>query len=176
MDFITDWFLRWWLRTGRYFWSKLRRRLFERRYMNITLPEVNSLGEIEAALKQVTWTKDGPLHLFDSISYPQATWGKKKDDCDGFASLAAELLHRLNRDYRPLLLTALMHPVQASHTVCVFSNNTGKFGVFDNASLHAEEYEAYEAVMLRISAGCQRIVCWDVRKPDTFELVEFHKA
>jgi len=87
MNFIIDRFLIWWLHSGRYRWSWLRRRLFERRYLTMVLPEASSLEEIEASLRQITWTMDGPLHLFDCISYPQATWAKKKDDCDGFASV-----------------------------------------------------------------------------------------
>ncbi len=61
---------------------------------------------------------DGPLHLFDCINYPQVTWTKKKDDCDGFAILAAELLHRWNLN--PVLVTTMVRPVRASYTVCVF--------------------------------------------------------
>ena len=98
MNAIIDFFLKWWLRTGRYGWSRLRRSLFERRYLDTALPPVNSLKDIEAALRQVTWTMDGPLHLYDCISYPQTTWVNKKDDCDGFASLASELLHHWNPD------------------------------------------------------------------------------
>ncbi len=86
MSSVLDWFLVWWLRSGRYGWSKLRRKVFERRYLSTTLPTTSSLEEIETCLKDVRWTMDGPLHLFDCISYPQTTWAKKKDDCDGFAS------------------------------------------------------------------------------------------
>lgn len=68
---MIDFPLVWWLRTGRYGWSRLRRRLFERRYLDFPLSAANSLAEIEVALRQVTWTKDGPLHLYDCISYPQ---------------------------------------------------------------------------------------------------------
>jgi hypothetical protein len=41
-----DAFLRWWLRSGRYGWSRLRRRLFERKYLKVALPEAASLEEI----------------------------------------------------------------------------------------------------------------------------------
>jgi len=54
MNAIIDWFLIWWLRGGRYSWSRFRRRLFERRYLSTALPTVHSLEEIEACLKQVT--------------------------------------------------------------------------------------------------------------------------
>ena len=74
MSSIIDWFLTWWLRSGRYGWSKMHRRLFERRYLTTVLLVVGSVEEIESCLRQVKWTMDGPLHLFDCISYPQVTW------------------------------------------------------------------------------------------------------
>lgn len=86
---LVDSFLVWWLKDSRYKWSLLHRKLCEQRYLATALPSVSSLQEIERCLKDVTWTMDGPLHLFDCLSYPQATWAKKKDDCDGFAVLAA---------------------------------------------------------------------------------------
>jgi hypothetical protein len=175
MDSIMDFFLTWWLRTGRYGWSRLRRRLCERRYLATALPTVNSLKDIEAALRQVTWTMDGPLHLYDCISYPQTTWAKKKDDCDGFASLAAELLYRLKPDYKPVLLTAILHPVQSSHTVCVFTAPHGDLCFFDNDLLQRANYRSYDEVAAKISQQAKRLVCWDVRNPFTLELLEFRK-
>lgn len=172
---IIDGFLVWWLRSGRYRWSWLRRRLFERRYLTTALPEVSSLEEIESCLKQITWTMDGPLHLFDCISYPQVTWAKKKDDCDGFASLAAELLHRWNTDSNPVLVTVMLRPVRSSHTVCVFTTPQGSLGIFDNDSLQYENYQTYEEVVASISQHAQRLVCCDVRSPVTLEMLEFHR-
>ena len=78
MQRIIDCFLVWWLRSGRYRWAWFRRRLFERRYLTTVLPTVNSLEDIQAVLAQVTWRMDGPLHLFDCISYPQVTWAKRR--------------------------------------------------------------------------------------------------
>lgn len=170
-----DFFLTWWLRTGRYGWSRLRRRLCERRYLTTALPAVNSLTDIEAALRQVTWTMDGPLHLYDCISYPQTTWAKKKDDCDGFASLAAELLYRLKPDYKPALLTAILRPVRDSHTVCVFTAPHSDLCFFDNDLLQRSNYRSYDEIAAKISQQAKRLVCWDVRNPFTLELLEFHK-
>ena len=120
MSTIIDWFLTWWLRSGRYGWSRIRRRMCEGKYLSTVLPEVSALSEIEECLSRVTWTMDGPLHLYDSISYPETVWARKKDDCDGFAILAATLLQRWNPDSKPVLLTAIIRPVGQSHTVCVF--------------------------------------------------------
>ncbi|UCH51861.1 MAG: hypothetical protein JSV54_03710 [Chloroflexota bacterium] len=170
-----DFFLKWWLRTGRCGWSRLRRWLCERRYLSIALPTVNSLTDIEDALRQVTWTMDGPLHLYDCISYPQTTWTKKQDDCDGFASLAAELLHRLNPDYNPVLLTAVLQPVQKSHTVCAFTAPHGSLFFFDNYLLRRTNCRSYDEIAAKISQQAKRLVCWDVRNPFTLELLEFHK-
>ena len=171
---IIDCFLIWWLRSGRYRWSWLRRRLFERRYLATVLPAVSSLEEIEACLKQVKWTMDGPLHLFDCISYPQVTWARKKDDCDGFASLAAELLRRWNPNCNPVLVTAMLRPVRASHTVCAFTTPQGNLWFFDNDSLRCDNYQTYDKIVAKISQHAQRLVCWDVRHPVTLEMLEFH--
>jgi len=175
MSAIIDFFLRWWLHTGRYGWSRLRRRLFERRYLATPLPAANSLKDIEAVLRQVTWTMDGPLHLYDCISYPQATWAKKKDDCDGFASLAAELLHRWDPDSNPVLLTAGLMPVRNSHTVCVFTAPHGGLCFFDNYLLRRGNYRSYDEVVAKISQQAKRLICWDVRNPFTLKLLKFHK-
>ena len=175
MNAIIKWFFIWWLRSGRYDWSKLRRRLFERRYLKRELPKANSLEEIEEYLKQVDWTKDGPLHLFDCISYPQTTWTTKKDDCDGFSVLAAELLNQWNASCNPVLITALLRPVQKSHTVCAFTSPGGGLWFFDNAFLSQEEYKTYKDIVLRISENTQRLVCWDVRNPESLDTLEFHK-
>lgn len=176
MKSIVDSFLIWWLRSGRYKWSWLRRRLFERRYLATRLPAASSLEEIEACLKQVKWTMDGPLHLFDCISYPQVTWVKKKDDCDGFASLAAELLRRWKPNCNPVLVTAMLRPLRASHTVCVFSAVQGGLCFFDNDSLRSEDYQTYSEVVARISQHAQRLVCWDVRNHVTLDMLEFHRS
>lgn len=175
MSSVIDWFLVWWLRIGRYKWSWLRRRLFERRYLTTALPVANSLEEIQLCLKEIEWAMDGPLHLFDCISYPQVTWSKKKDDCDGFSSLAAELLTRWKPTCKPVLVTALVRPVQASHTVCVFAAPEGGLWFFDNATLRNEGYATHEDVVLRISRPNHRLICWDVREPTSLDMVEFHR-
>ena len=108
MSAIIDWFLTWWLRSGRYGWSRLRRRMCEGKYLSTVLPEVSTLAEIAGCLKEVTWTMDGPLHLYDSISYPGTVWTRKKDDCDGFAILASALLRKWHPDSKPVLLTAII--------------------------------------------------------------------
>jgi hypothetical protein len=174
MAVIIDAFLVWWLRRGRYGWSKLRRKIFERGYLKTVLPAANSLEEIEAYLKQVKWTMDGPLHLFDSISYPQTVWAKKKDDCDGFATLACELLKRLDSSFSPVLVTAMMRPIRNSHTVCVFIYPDGNLGFFDNNMLR-NYYASYSQIVEIISRGSDKLICWDVRKHDTFNLIEFHQ-
>ena len=174
MSSVLDSFLIWWLHTGRYRWSWLRRRLFERRYLTTVLPAVNSPEEIAVCLRQVKWTMDGPLHFFDCISYPEVTWAKKKDDCDGFSSLAAELLRRWNPTCNPVLVTAMVRPVRASHTVCAFAAPQGDLCFFDNDSLRCENCQTYDEVVTSISPHAQKLVAWDVRNPVTLEMLEFH--
>jgi len=174
MSSVLDWFLVWWLRSGRYGWSKLRRKVFERRYLSTTLPTTSSPEEIETCLKDVRWTMDGPLHLFDCISYPQTTWAKKKDDCDGFSVLAAELLNRWNPNCNPVLVTALVRPVRYSHTVCAFTSPQGPLCYFDNDNLHYGNYKKHEDIVKTLIKEHQKLVCWDARNPFTFDMVEFN--
>ena len=174
MNTVIEWFLTWWLRSGRYSWSRLRRRLFEGKYLSTALPQVSSLAEIGANLAKVIWTMDGPLHLFDCISYPQTTWAKKKDDCDGFAILAAALLHQWDPDCKAVLLTVMVHPFQSSHTVCAFNNPNGTVSFFDNGRLRDENCQTYLDIAVKISAGSKKLICWDVRDPATFDRLEFH--
>jgi hypothetical protein len=175
MASIVDRFLVCWLKGGRYRWSKMRRWLCERGYLKNPLPTVISLEDIENRLKQVTWTMDGPLHLYDSISYPEVTWTKKKDDCDGFASLAAALLNQLDEGYAPALLTVMVRPLRRSHTVCAFKAPSGGLWFFDNASLRRVECQGYADIAGLISESVDRLVCWDVRDPATLEMIEFHR-
>lgn len=166
-------FFIWWLRRPRYRWSRLRRRLLEGRYRNAELPPVTSLEDIEARLKEVTWTGDGPLHLYDAISYPQTVWANKKDDCDGFAVLSAELLRRWSPSSHPVLITAIVRPAQRSHTVCAFRQGNGLW-FFDNDVLRRGDFPGYSDVVAEFTRGTTALVCWDVLKPETLETAEFH--
>ncbi len=172
---IADIFLVWWLRRGRYGWSWLHRRLFERKYLVAALPSVNSLEDIASRLKEVQWTMDGPLYMFDCISYPQATWMKKRDDCDGFAILAAHLLQQWRPDTTPVLITAMLHPVSNSHTVCGFYSQDGSLWYFDNSLMRQGNFSSYADIVSEIK-GTNRLVCWDVREPVRLGLIEFHKT
>ena len=172
---IIDRFFIWWLKKGRYRWSRLRRKLCETRYRNQSLPTVNSLKDIEGCLAKVTWTMDGPLHLFDSISYPQTVWSKKKDDCDGFAVLAATLLQRWQPSSGPVLLTAILRPIRSSHTVCCFNAPDGVLWFFDNSSLRQGDFQTYAEIAAQMK-GEARLVCWDVVAPHTLQTIEFHRA
>ena len=175
MSAITDWFLVWWLRGGRYRWSRLRRRLFEAKYLKISLPAATSLEAIKDRLADVTWTRDGPLHLWDAVSYPQTVWAKKKDDCDGFAVLAASLLQQWKADSRPVLLTAMVQPLQRSHTVCAFHSSEQELWYFDNDILREGNYHTYDEIADKVR-GDARLVCWDVVDPNTLEPNEFHRV
>ena len=139
------------------------------------LPAIDSLEDIEACLKQITWSGDGFWHLYDSISYPQTVWDKKKDDCDGFAILAAALLQRWNPDTSPVLITAIVRPIRKSHTVCIFKYRDG-LSFFDNSRLRSEDYSEYKDVVDEFTRKAERLICWDVVKPDTLKTLEFHRV
>jgi hypothetical protein len=172
MKSLIDLFLIWWLRGGRYRWSKMRRWLFERRYLGTALPAVNSLEDVAACLAQLTWTMDGFFHAYDAISYPQTVWRKKRDDCDGFAVLAAALLQNWQPESHPVLITAMLRPVSNSHTVCGFRSTGDVLCFFDNSQLRRVNAPSY-AEIVNLVKGRDRLVCWDVRNPDTFDLIEF---
>ncbi|KPJ66388.1 MAG: hypothetical protein AMJ43_08275 [Coxiella sp. DG_40] len=174
MASITDGFLTCWLRKGRYKWSRLRRKLCEAKYRDKELPVAGSLEDIEDYLSHVTWSMDGPLHLFDSISYPQTVWAKKKDDCDGFAILAATLLQRWRPGYRPVLITAMLQPMSRSHTVCGFHAPGGALWFFDNYSLRRGSFKSYAEIVVEVK-GENRLICWDVVEPSTLQTMEFHR-
>ncbi len=176
INWFVEHFLVWWLRSGRYGWSRLHRRLFERRYLSIPLPAVSSLEEIEACINQVQWTADSLWDLFDCISYPQVTWARKKDDCDGFACLSAALLKQVSPGFNPVLVTAMLRPVKESHTVCVFNVPEGGYYFFDNNSLRRENCPTYDEVVKKVSSRGEKLVCWDVRNPDTLDMIEFHQT
>jgi hypothetical protein len=172
---VTDNFMIWWLRRSRYIWSKMHRQLFERRYLSTVLPTVSSLEDIGLCLKQVRWTADRPLHLYDYISYPQTVWATKKDDCDGFAVLAAELLRRWDPVTNPVIITAMVSPVELSHTVCAFRQG-GNLMYFSNDELCSGNFQGYGDIIADLMKPDRRLVCWDVVKPDTLETLEFHVA
>lgn len=165
-----------WIRRLRYPWSRLRRAMFERGYLDEPLPEVDSVESIGAALRQVTWTADGPLHLYDAISYPQTTWRKKHDDCDGFATLAAALLRELNADTDPVLLTTVVLPLKKAHTVCAFRDESGTLRIFDNARLRPQSFDSYVEVARVVAQRGESAVCWDVVDPESLRVLEFHRG
>ena len=167
-----DLFLKFWLRRGRYPWSRLRR-LFERKHLSTPLPSAASVQDVTDTLAQVTWTMDGPLHLYDCISYPQTTWVKKRDDCDGFAVLAAALLREMDAGTSPVLITVMLSPAAKSHTVCVFKEGDA-YRFFDNSHLNDSTYTGYPDVVLEVAKRGDRVVCWDVLDPVGLRQLEYH--
>jgi hypothetical protein len=173
---LVDAFIVFWLKNLRYPWSRLRQRLFEGRYLKKELPAAESLPDIQDRLKKITWTKDGFFHLYDAISYPQTVWAKKKDDCDGFAVLAAELLQRLSPTFKPVLVTAAVRPVGKSHTVCVFKDGQ-KLAFFDNSRLRKGNYKSYSDIVEKFTSGSSvKLLGWDAVKPKSYEKLEFHRV
>jgi hypothetical protein len=172
---LVDAFVAFGMKNLRYPWSRLRRRLCEGRYLKKELPPVNSLTDVQDCLKDINWVQDGFFHLYDAISYPQTVWAKKKDDCDGFAILAAELIQRWEPSLNPVLVTAAVRPMSKSHTVCAFKDGE-KLAFFDNTRLRKGNYKEYGDIVAKISQRAERVVCWDAVKPDTLEALEFHRV
>jgi hypothetical protein len=171
---LQDKFFIWWLHGPRYGWSKFRRRLFEGGFLDKPLPEVNSLEDIQKYLKEVTWKRDLLPELFDCVSYPQRVWKRKKDDCDGFAVLAAELLKHWDPDTRPVMVTAMVAPMKNCHSVCVFRQGVD-LRYFDNSTLKPGLFVNYREIVDHFTPP-NRLICWDVVRPDTLEQLEFHEV
>jgi len=170
---LQDRFFIWWLNGPRYGWSKLRRRLFEGGFLSAQLPEVHSVEDILACLQKVDWKKDWIPQLFDCVSYPQRVWAKKADDCDGFAVLTAVLLKRYDPATAPVMVTAMVAPMDKSHSVCVFRQGS-ELKYFSNRDLNPGTFRSYDEVVADFTRPPNRLICWDVVKPDTLEQVEFH--
>ena len=172
---LEDKFFIWWLHGPRYGWSKLRRRLFEGGFLATQLPEVHSREDILACLQEVDWKKDWIPELFDCVSYPQRVWAKKKDDCDGFTVLTAELLKRWDPATEPVMVTAMVTPMKNSHSVCVFKQGGNLRYFSNNKYLKPGSFNSYDEIIADFTKS-NRLVCWDVVRPDTLEQVEFHLA
>jgi hypothetical protein len=169
---LQDKFFIWWLHGPRYGWSKLRRRLFEGGFLDKPLPEVNSLQDIQKYLSEVKWKRDLLPELFDCVSYPQRVWKRKKDDCDGFSVLAAELLKRWDPNTRPVMVTAMVTPMEHCHSVCVFRQGVD-LRYFDNKRLSPNLFVNYREIVDNFTPP-HRLICWDVVRLDTLEQLEFH--
>jgi hypothetical protein len=169
---LEDCFLRWWLHGPRYGWSKTRRFLFERGFLKTELPRVATLNDIQQSLRQVSWKQDGLAELFDCVSYPQRVWATKKDDCDGYAILAATLLKQLPTPTNPKLVTAMVTPLAQSHSVCAFEAGGG-YRYFSNGDLMPGVFTGYEAIVKDYTKA-YRLVAWDVVAPETLKELEYH--
>ena len=141
----------------------------------MSLPDVDSLEDITGCLEKVKWTMDGPLHLFDSISYPETVWYKKKDDCDGFAILASALLQKWNPVSMPLLITLMLRPMKKSHTVCAFRVSNEEYRYYDNYYLREGDFKSFSDIVEEVQKDYE-IICWDVVDPVTLETIEFHRG
>ena len=172
---LMDKFDIWWLRGPRYTWSRLRRSLFEGGFLKKPLPPVNDLEDVKACLKQVNWKRDLLPELFDCVSYPHRVWAKKKDDCDGFSVLAAELLSRCLPETNPVMVTAMVAPLKNSHSVCVFELD-GHFRYFNNKELKQELFQSYADIVADFTGPPNRLICWDVVSHCNLETLEFHIA
>ena len=171
---IQDKFFIWWLHGPRYGWSKLRRRLFESSYLAKPLPGVHSLADVLACLQKVAWKKDWMPQLFDCVSYPHRVWDKKTDDCDGFAILAAELLKQWEPATAPVMVTAMVAPMKNCHSVCVFKQGGDLRYFSNNKELNPGRFQDYSEIVADFTRPPNRLICWDVVKPDTLEQLEFH--
>lgn len=131
-----------WLSGPRYYWSRFKRSIFERKYKkNIKLPKVKDLKDIILQLRYITWTQDSIWNLFDCVSYPETTFATKKDDCDGFATLAMHLLKQL--DITSYYYTYIPTNWKRAHTVCIFRYNHVIYR-FDNDRLVASRFTDFE--------------------------------
>ncbi len=170
---VQNMFLRWWLHGPRYGWSKFRRFMFERGSLKNSLPPVKTLADIQARLREITWKQDGFAELFDCVSYPQRVWSKKKDDCDGFAILAAALLKQIDKNTQPVIVTAMVSSLYHCHSVCVFKIGGG-YKYFSNDELNPKTFNSYQDIVNDFRNKKYRLLCWDVTEPDMLKQREYH--
>lgn len=170
---IQDCFLKFWLHGPRYGWSKFRRFMFERGFLKTPLPPTNTLADVQSRLAEITWKQDGFAELYDCVSYPQRVWFQKRDDCDGFAVLAAALLKQWDKKTNPVIVTAMVSSLAHCHSVCVFEMGGG-FRYFSNKELSPKTLTSYEKVIADFVNPTYRLVCWDVIEPDTLKQLEYH--
>jgi hypothetical protein len=137
------------------------------------LPPVNSLDDVKAHMREIKWKRDMLPQLFDCVSYPHRVWAKKKDDCDGFSVLAAELLSRCLPETDPVMVTAMVAPLKNSHSVCAFKLD-GNLRYFNNATLKPELFQSYADIVADFTGPPNRLICWDVVRPCNLETLEFH--
>lgn len=78
-------------------------------------------------------------------------------------------------DANPVLVTAIVRPVQLSHTVCAFRYSEGLL-FFDNDELRKGNFQEYRDVVAWFTQSAKSLICWNVVKPDTLETLEFHLA
>jgi len=147
-----------WLSGPRYWWSRGYRVLFERKYKYVAMPQVKNLADVAGILRQVIWTQDSWNKLFDSISYPGKVYETKKDDCDGFAILAIELLKQLQ--IRGYMYTYIPKQWQKSHTICVFRYG-GFVCCFNNFYLVKTDASTFKR--FRDQYFSEPTIVWDLR-------------
>ena len=122
-----------WLYSLRYYWSRVYRFFFERKYLKgVQLPQIGSFSDIQKELKRIKYSSDSIYKLFDSISYPETVWALKKDDCDGFAILTCKLLEQIG--VKSFIYTCVSENIKDSHSVCVF-RDPKEIIIFDNGRL-----------------------------------------
>lgn len=170
---IQNAYFKWWLHGPRYGWSKFRRFIFERGFLKNPLPQVKTLADVQTCLREITWKQDGLAEGFDCVSYPQLVWTKKRDDCDGYAVLAAALLNQWDKKTNPVIVTAMVSSLYHCHSVCVFEMGGG-FKYFSNKELSPKIFTSYQAIIADFVNPAYQLVCWDVVEPDRLKQREFH--
>lgn len=90
------------LRTRLYYvWAKIYRWLIERRkWKHIKIPPYQTIEEIESIAGRMTWRKDTWRVMGDTISLPEATFGRflngePAGDCDDISLFAVHCIERL---------------------------------------------------------------------------------
>ena len=59
-----------------YVWSRVYQFLFERKYKEYILPELDKLESISGVLRCMGWRPDKFRELWDAVSSPQATYAR----------------------------------------------------------------------------------------------------
>lgn len=142
--------------------------MWERRYLDAKLPEILNSGELKNIYSELKWRADKcPSNnkilkfifnlLPDYLSYPQATWFRKWDDCDGFALLATKLLRMIG-------INAYLLSVSwkySGHAVCCWWQD-GQFCYVDNKSKGTIRTVGSLKELVLSVAGKNKVVAWSL--------------
>lgn len=172
----------WWINWSNFHWRKSIRH-------NIGICDednVETLEDIVALVKKLyqhfTWTADGIVELFDSMTPPPQNYqnyldGHLYDDCDGFHALVYHCLY--NSGFTCYLLSAVA--VGSGHCILLFKDKEGLWHVNDYTRVYQGFKTPQEAITdynetFRVRYKTKTEVCFNGLVSYNYEKGKFEKV